>query len=338
MALSDLMLIPSLEVFEFEDNELLCQLFVNMHSSLCPEFTEKEIFSEGAKDIWAVLRFRERIDEAKNYLQAHQLDFEKQFSKRRMAIWNVIGNSAMFDETDYDSLLSELTSRKEDLESEKCSLTFRMMTDEMYPRLQEVEKEIDATEERIQSARKYLNYKEELEALDEAEHEFEEILRDVRRIFAMINNYLAESKHASLIKEFDNDLLFADIIDVTYDLFKKLFDPKMTKVQLLLALNLRGAARIPIQSKSQTAISVMIFTIVNRYDPRSQVWKTDREEWAGMVHGFFGIKESSYKSHRYAKNTDLAQMWKERVDLFEEYLASLDRFKQEVSQLLGKKV
>ncbi len=338
MGLDDyLLMIPTLEVFQSEDNWLLCRLFDHMKSDIRPERAEKEIFREGAKDIWAVLKFRDRVDSAKNYLQAHSLDFEEEFIKRRKKIWETTDLLFRFTDTNYETWLQELNMGLEWLESEKDSLLFREMTDETYPRLKEIEEAISSTKEQIQNVSKHLDYQAELNALDEAEQNFEKIVEGVRQISSMVNNYLAESKHASLIKEFNNDLLFADIIDVTYGLFKELFDPEMTKVQLLLALNLRGQGRIPIMSQSKTAISVMIYTIISGYDPYSDTWKGDREEWARMVAGLFGIAEASYEAHRYAKNNVLHKMWKERVGLFEEYLASLDKFKQDNREILAVK-
>lgn len=338
MVLGDSITIPTVELLiQIEKISSLAEVLYFMNSSIDPEQLEKQIYKEGASDIWSVIRFRDKISDMKDYLQSHQLDFEEDINRRRSLLLDSLSEVFSYGDLYYENMLTQLIQQRESLIYERESLLYHLMTDEMYPTYLKVERGIDQLDKQIQSVRNVLNHKDELVSLNEARKTFGEILKKIQWISASVNNYLAESKHASLIKEFNNDLLFADIIDVTYDLFNELFDPEMTKVQLLLALNLRGQGRIPILSRSMTAISVMIYTIISGYDPYSDTWKGDREEWARMVADFFGIGEKSYEARRYAKNSVLHKMWKERVCLFEEYLASLEDFKQKTRAMLAVK-
>ena len=351
MALFNSLWVPDLSSsMRKDDYNSLMNIFEYAESAIDPDLIRMQVYKEGKNDIWSVVAFRDKVRERKDYLQSHQLDFYEGLQDRMIKIWEFFGEWEYACDNDYESRLFELAAKRESLIEQRDGIN--TLLDEMIPAYNRLEEEIKKTDDLMDDARKRYNLQEDLKYLRETKNIYKRIQDKLCQIDEFVNGYLDESKYAPLIRLFDENLMFADIIGFTYVLFRDLFNPLMTEKQLLLTLNPSGS-RLPLSIKaSQVAISVLIYTIAKSYHVfRSpEVLKEDPklvEKWETMVLPRFGITESYYKTHKYEfkynskvgeeDGGSLDKEIKVRMHLYTDYLNSLYRFNKKVKDALAKK-
>lgn len=307
-----------------ETNYRVLQFFKDLNRSYDPEYLEKKFYRDAAENVWIALWYREWIGGFKDYLLAHQLDYESEFYRRDFELWDSMGGMSYHENLDYKYWLSDLEKRKEYYFGEKSRLLSSGSSVEQNEQINVIDGVLSCIENDIAYARHVLELEKERDYLKEAKRLFKEILQNVCRLYTTVDSFLNEGKHSSLNQLVDDEMLFTVAIGKIMRIVNKasIFENPLTPDDLLQVLNVNPRySGIKIVENKKSWVISFIYLLANFY---KEFEDQDSDLWAKRIVPFLGIDYS--KEYQKRKNQKEKSVSAEYKDFMVQLEDCLDRY------------